>query len=71
MTGGGDFTLIIIIIIIGKVFCCGIILKTANLFATVISMASYHYLFIIIIAITIGHGIIILIVLGIIATFRG
>lgn len=36
------------------------LLKTATLFATVISIPSYHHLFIIIITITIGHSIIIL-----------
>lgn len=70
--GRGDCALIIIIIIliiiigVRKVCCCcrGIRLKTATLFATVISIPSYHYLFIIIITITIGHGSIILIVLS-------
>lgn len=48
--------------------CVVVLVKTATLFATVIFIPSYHYLSIIIITITIGHSIIILIVLSIIAT---
>lgn len=74
--GRGDFGLIIIIImiiiIIGRKVCCcscGIRLKTATILSTVISIPSYHYLFIIIITTMIGHSIITLIVLSIIATY--